>query len=356
LNRSRKRAVGACLGACALACVAAYPFVAAELARTRGNAQLARLRASFARSGATKPVESPALSLRVERLAGLLSSWETIGGCGAGSSTGAGGGIKWIGRSATGGLFQMQTLGTYTHLTGGYNLSLSTQVNRDLGEKWNVGFSVPLLYKYYFNYTPQVKPPVDVSNGGLGDVAAFVTRRFGEINNTSVTLLVGFPTGTHDARYHNDPLTQEKQLGAGRPSGSLTLDHTIDETWGLFVLGGAFAYRGGQNELGNYRAPAGSVYGYSGYFAGPFVPSLGLSVTRFFGVDRDRAIDQLVQLMAVTGTFSVEWSTDWLAILAGVSVPFGWETHGSVEGGANSNMPPGLQPWTVGVGFTVSPF
>jgi len=299
------------------------------------------------------PVVDAPLSLRVARLSGLLSSWETIGGCGAGSSTGAGGGIKWIGRSATGGLFQLQTLATYTHLSDGYNLSFATQINRDLSEKWNIGFSVPLLYKYYRNYKDL---PVDISNSGLGDVAAFVTRRFGEINNTSLTLLVGFPTGTHDAMYRNDPLTQEKQLGAGRVSGSATLDHTIDETWGLIVLGGAFAYRGGQNDLGNYRAPAASVYGYSGYFMGPWVPSLGLSVTRFLGVDRDRGIDQLVQLMAVTGTFSIEWSTDWIAILAGVSVPYGWETRGTVQGGTNSNMPPGVQPWTAGIGFTVSPF
>jgi len=330
--------------------------MASQLQRARSAAQLARLQESLARRGAPSPVVDAQLSLRVARLSGLLSSWETIGGCGAGSSTGAGGGIKWIGRSATGGLFQLQTLGTYTHLNqgAGYNLSLSTQINRDLGEKWNLGFSVPLLYKYYHH--PYSMLDVDISNSGIGDVSAFLTRRFGEINATSLTLLVGFPTGTYDASYKNDPLTQEKQLGAGRPSGSLTLDHTIDKTWGVIVLGGAFAYRGGENKVGNYRAPAASVYGYSGYFAGPWVPSLGLSVTRFFGVDRDRGIDQLVQAMAVTGTFSIEWSTDWLAILAGVSLPYGWETYGKVEGGTNSNMPPGFQPWTVGLGFTVSPF
>ena len=357
MNRSRKRAVAAGLCACALACVAAYPFVASQLQRARSSAQIARLRAGFSRRGATSPVVDTQLSLRVARLSGLLSSWETIGGCGAGSSTGAGGGIKWIGRSATGGLFQLQTLGTYTHLGvrqgHGYNLSLNTQINRDLGEKWNVGFSVPLLYKYYRDYSFL---PVDISNSGLGDVAAFLTRRFGEINSTSLTLLVGFPTGTHDAKFKNDLLTQDKQLGAGRLSGSLTLDHTIDETWGVIVLGGAFAYRGGENELANYRAPAASIYGYGGYFLGPWVPSLGLSVTRFLGVDRNRGDDQLVQLMAVTGTFSIEWSTDWLAILAGVSLPFGWETYGTTEGGITSSAAPGLQPWTVGLGFTVSPF
>ncbi|KYF87146.1 hypothetical protein BE17_52640 [Sorangium cellulosum] len=314
---------------------------------------MARLEATLGERGDALAELGPALSLRVSRLEGLLSSWETIGGCGAGSSTGAGGGIKWIGRSVTGGLFELQTLGTYTHLDDGYNLSLSPQVSRNLNEKWNVGLVVPLLYKYYRDYYGL---PVDVSNSGVGDVAGFVTRRFGEINSTSLTLLVGVPTGVHDAQYKNDYLTQEKQLGLGKVSGSMTLDHTIDKTWGLIVLGGSFSYRGGENELGNYRAPAAALYGYSGYFWGPLVPSLGLSVSHFFGADRDRGLDQEVQLWAVTGTLAVEWSNAWLAILGGVSLPFGWDKRGVVDGAESSSEGAGLQPWTAGIGFTVSPF
>ncbi|WP_437850628.1 hypothetical protein [Sorangium sp. So ce363] len=314
---------------------------------------MARLEATLGERGDALAELGPALSLRVSRLEGLLSSWETIGGCGAGSSTGAGGGIKWIGRSVTGGLFELQTLGTYTHLDDGYNLSFSPQVSRNLSEKWNVGLVVPLLYKYYRDYYGL---PVDISNSGVGDVAGFVTRRFGEINSTSLTLLVGVPTGVHDAQYKNDYLTQEKQLGLGKVSGSLTLDHTIDKTWGLIVLGGSFGYRGGENELGNYRAPAAAIYGYSGYFWGPLVPSLGLSLSHFFGADRDRGLDQEVQLWAVTGTLAVEWSNAWLAILGGVSLPLGWDTRGVVDGAANSSQGVGLQPWTAGIGFTVSPF
>jgi len=214
-----------------------------------------------------------------------------------------------------------------------------------------MGFAVPLLYKYYRDYRGL---PVDISNGGVGDVAAFLTRRFGEINDTTLTLLVGFPTGVHDASYKMDLLTQEKQLGLGKFTGSATLDHTFDETWGLIVVGGSFAYRGGENSLGNYRAPSGAVYGYSGYFMGPWVPSLGLSLQHFFGVDRDRGLDQQVQLWSVAGTFELEWSNDSLAILGGVSLPLGWDERGVVDG-ANSN-PVGLQPWTVGLGVTVSPF
>lgn len=349
----RMRASGAWLLACAMAAAASFPFFAAERTARLNDEKLARLQASLSVEGQLPGELEPALSLRVARLEGLLSSWETIGGCGAGSSTGAGGGIKWIGRSVTGGLFQLQTLATYTHLSDGYNLSFNTQVSRDLGEKWNVGLAVPLLYKYYRD---MYGLPVDISNAGVGDVAGFVTRRFGEINATSLTLLVAAPTGVHDATFRTIPLTQEKQLGLGRFNGSVTLDHTIDETWGLIVLGGSFGYRGGLNALGNYRAPAAAIYGYSGYFSGPWVPSLGLSLSHFFGADRDRGLDQEIQLWAVTGTLAVEWSNDWLAILGGVSLPFGWDKRGVVDGAASGTSDVGLQPWTVGVGFTVSPF
>ncbi len=347
------RAPGASLVVGALAAAAAFPMLASERAARENTSRLQLLGTRLAEIGGRGARFDSGLSLRASRLDGLLASWETIGGCGAGSSTGAGGGIKWIGRSATGGLFQLQSLATYTRLLDGYNLSLSSQISRDLSEKWNLGLSVPVLYKYYRDYYGL---PVDVSNGGVGDVAASVTRRFGEINNTSLTLLVGFPTGAHDAKYKNDYLTQEKQLGLGKVTGAATLDHTIDETWGLIVLGGSFAYRGGENELGNFRAPAATAYSYGGYFLGPFVPSLGLGFTRYFGIDRDRGLEQTVQLMAVTGTFAIEWSNDSIAILAGVSLPYGWESKGSVAGGQNSNQGPGLQPWTAGLGFTISPF
>jgi hypothetical protein len=347
------RAVGAWLLACVFIAAASYPFLSAQRVDRENNARTRRLQAAWAEGQTTPPEVHRALSLRVSQLDGLLASWETIGGCGAGSSTGAGGGIKWIGHSVTGGLFQLQTLGTYTHLSNGYNVSVNTQVSWDMGEKWNAGLSVPLLYKYYRDY---YSLPVDISNAGVGDIAAFLTRRFGEINDTSLTLLVAAPTGVHDAKYKNDLLTQEKQLGLGKVNGSLTLDHTLDKTWGLIVLGGSFGYRGGQNALGNFRAPAASVYGYTGYFSGRWVPSLGLSLSHFFGVDRDRGLDQEVQLSAVTGTFALEWANDWLAILGGVSLPLGWDTRGVVDDGLAKKPDARLQPWTAGLGFTISPF
>ncbi len=294
------------------------------------------------------------MSAPTRALEGLLASWETIGGCGAGSSTSGGGGVKWIGRSTSGGLFNLQTQASYMHLSDGYNLGLVTQITRDLGEKWNLGLSVPLLYKYYRDYYGL---PVDISNGGLGDISALVTRRFGEINDTALTLSVGFPTGVYDAKYKNDYLTQEKQLGAGRPTAGLMLDHTMDQQWGVVVLGGSLAYRGGENKLGNYRAPVGNVYSYLGYFAGPWVPSVGLMYQCFFGTDRDRGLEQEERLMSLTGSVALEWSTDWLALLVGASLPYGWYSPQKVLDGEKSSLHgPGLQPWTVALGLSISPF
>jgi len=334
--------------------VAAYPFLQRTLAARHGAERLGRLEVAVAEHPRARLELDPALSLRVRRLGALLSSWETIGGCGAGSSTGAGGAVKWIGRSTQGGLFNQQTMASYLHLKDGYSFGLNAQVSRDLSNEWNVGLSVPMLYKYYRNYYGL---PVDISNSGFGDVSGFVTRRFGEIKATALTLSLGVPTGVHDGKYKNDYLTQEKQLGAGKLTAGLTLDHTFDMDWGVGVVGASANYRGGENDLGNYRAPVANAYGYYGYFLGPWVPSVGLTLQRFFGVDRDRGLDQEVQLMSLTGTLAVEWSTDWIAVLAGASLPYGWQATAAPEGEApEDRLGAGVQPWTVAIGVSLSPF
>jgi hypothetical protein len=353
LSHNTTRALGAWLVACVLFGAAAVPFVTSLRQTARQVASVKHLTESSKHDRHRFEQRNSALSLRVSRLDGLLASWETIGGCGAGTSVGAGGGVRWIGRSVRGGAFQLQTMGNYLHLDNGYNLTLNTMVSRDLSEKWNVGVSVPLLYKYYVD---PYSISVDVSNSGVGDVSAFVMRRLGEINDTAITLQVGFPTGTHDAKFRTDLLTQDKQLGLGKFTGGVMLDHTFDETWGVIVLGGMGSYRGGENELGSYRAPLAMAYGYAGYFLGPWVPSIGLSLNHFFGVDQDRGANQRVKLWGVSATAALEWSNDWLAVLGGFSLPYGWGGPPGVDGGASDGGSAGLMPWSVGLGVTVSPF
>jgi hypothetical protein len=169
-----------------------------------------------------------------------------------------------------------------------------------------------------------------------------VTRRLGAINDTTVTASLGLPTGTHDARIDNvNYLPQDRQLGLGKFSGALLVDHVIDNIWGPIVIGGAVNYPGSENDLENYRAPNASLYAYAGYLLGPLVPAAGLAVTGFKDHDRDRGQDSERPLLLGAINGSLEWSNPWVAVLAGFSLPFSRE---------------GREPWTVGLGLAVAPF
>jgi hypothetical protein len=334
--------------------LALVPAAARWRAARDASQRLDRFEADAALAGPRVALD-PALLLRVARLGPLLSSWETVGGCGAGGTGGVGVGVKWIGRGTTGGIVQSISQSNYLQLTDGFNSITTEQITRDLNDKWSAGVLVPYVFKMYRDY---LNLPVDISNAGLGDVNLFVTRRLGRINDTAVTAAVGLPTGIHDARYKGDLLTQEKQLGLGKFTGTLMVDHTIDKSWGLWLLGGTASYRGGENDLGNYRAPTGTLYSYAGYFMGPFVPSLGLSLTGQLKPDRDRGIEQDVPLVLVAGQASIEWSTDWIAVLVGVYLPYsiaGSQTS-TETGGRKTASVTGLQPWTAALGISISPF
>ena len=268
----------------------------------------------------------------------MLASWQTVGGCGAGSSAGIGG-IKWIGRSVTGGLVSVQCQGNYTRYGDGHVYALNNQLTVPLDDTFSVGVVVPYLYKWLDD---PVRLGIDFSNQGLGDINGLLTWRLGPIGATAITLGVGFPTGTHDAGYNDFVFPQDRQLGAGKVSGSLMIDHTFDNLWGPAVIGALASYPGGENRLRNYRSPSAAAYGYVGYLLGPFVPAVGLSGTIYQQADRDIGLpsDSRANAMAALNG-SLEWSVDWLAILAGVSLPYSQR---------------GLEPWTAGLGFAVAPF
>jgi len=299
----------------------------------------------------------PALLVRVGEVGPLLASWQTIGGCGAGAATGGGAGIKWVGRGVRGGLFNVLEQGSYTETHIGVaghleqHMVENTLVTVDFGDKWNAGVNIPLVYKYLQDLR---QPGVDVSNGGLGDCSIQGTRKFGSINDTMLTAVVGLPTGTYKEYYKGRPLEQHQQLGFGRPTASLLLDHTMDKGWGLIVVGALASYRGGENSIQSYRAPSGTTYAYTGYYLGPFVPVVGLSVTGF--TDHDRSVNEMAAtaLFSVAANASLEWSNDYFALLIGASLPYQYDGLTTVGGIPHS--PWGWGSWLVGLGLALSPF
>jgi hypothetical protein len=56
----------------------------------------------------------------------------------------------------------------------------------------------------------------------------------------------------------------------------------------------------------------------------------------------------------VAANASLEWSTDWIAILAGVSVPY--SLYGVSTNTDVTTKVTGFQPWIAAVGISISPF
>jgi hypothetical protein len=294
------------------------------------------------------------LAARSESLGGVLASWQTVGGCGASAATGGGVGVKWVGRGVSGGVFNVQCQANYSAFTTNDQLekhyALNTLITRDLGD-WIVGFNVPYVYKYL---NDPYGTNVDLSNGGWGDVNLQVTRKLGPINATMLTATVGLPTGQYDARYKMKLLRQHQQLGFGKATAALSLDHTMDELWGQTVLGGVASWRGGENAISNYRAPSASLYGYTGYFLGPFFPAMGLSLTGFTAHDRDQDQDENTGLGSAAANVSIEWSTTWIALQLGASFPYQYDGI-TVDSNGRPKSPWGWGPWIVALGVQIAP-
>jgi hypothetical protein len=342
--------------AVALAAAALYPTLDRWRAAPRGEGGAVAVAEGGPRGGAScDGALDPGVMSRAGRLGSVLASWQTVGGCGAGASSGTGAGVKWVGRNVSGGLFHVECQGNYVKTPYGYNYVGTTLVTKDLDEKWNLGASVPYLYKY-------MRDPYllgfDVANRGIGDVNFLLTRRLGAINDTLVTLAVGVPTGAHDAhllRAAEVILPQDRQLGGGTYTGSLQLDHIVDNIWGPTVLGAIASWRGGENDLRSYRAPSGTAYAYASYLLGPFAPAAGLSLTGFTRHDRDQSTEQASALFNVAANVSLEWSTDWIAVLLGASLPYQYDGI-KVDSNGNARNPWGFGAWIVALGVAFSPF
>lgn len=333
----------------ALVGLALSPAISSWFEARREAARVDALAASPL-AGATVCGLDPALSLRVRQLGPLLAGWETVAGCGAGGATDSGAGVRWIGHNTTGGLFNsMLVVSFIDHFhDGSFDLVFNEQLTRDLSPKWTVGAIVPGIYKSYKNFAGSGD---NVSNSGLGDMALLGTYKLGPINATALTLKMGLPTGTYNVVYKGTLLTPDQQLGFGRVTGSLLLEHIFDQTWGLLLLGTSANYRGGSNGIA-YRSPGATAYGFAGYFAGPLVPSVGLQLAAFQKQDERGAFHENLDTPVMTAAVNagLEWSTDYVAVLAGASFPFAlqdtWGKSGKFA----------LQPFILGLGVSVSPF
>jgi hypothetical protein len=331
----------------ALAAVALYPVADRVLARRRALLQLHDLEQVVASKAAAptspEPLQAPAslLSLREEI---PLASWGSIGGCGAGggSSSGPGGGIKWVGRNVTGGLLDVQCLPSETLSHGNSFSTLLTRVGVSPTQRWGLALYAPVLYKVGdVTVLGQTKT---ARIAGFGDFNLEVSRKLGRTGAHLLSLIASTPVGAHDAVRQGIVLPQYLQLGSGVLGATAQYQYTRDRDWGLMLMGGTINYGGWENSISDWRAPSATASTHVGYILGPLVPSAGLTLfgkpvhDRERGADRPESKDPLFMMVPALG---LEWSSDWVAFfLAGT---LGLSVHG-------------LESTTVGLGVSSSLF
>jgi hypothetical protein len=323
------------LGLCG---AALYPVMDRALARSEVRRLVEEARAAASGGAVAPAAREQDLDLGV--LTGLrrepsLHCWGNIGGCGAGGGSASGaGGAKWVGRSITGGLVDVQVLATQAVSHGNYFTTFNTRLGTGVLTKWNFGVNVPILYKAGdVDVLGQTRP---AGIAGFGDISVEITRKLGITNASMLTLIVSAPAGAHDAQRVGVVLPQHLQLGSGVVPITLQLEHTVDRDWGLMIFGGNAAYNGWENSIKDWRSPSFTGYAYVGYIWHAFVPSAGLTL---FGKplhDRergdDRPDDQDPLFMAVP-SLALEWSvSDYIALLLYVNSSFSYNGFESVSG------------------------
>lgn len=176
------------------------------------------------------------------------AAWSAIGGCGAGGGGGAAGAGKWVGRGATGGLYDIQVL---QNRTVGEDFTYD-QTGLDLSTKLFQIYTVDLSGSWKSNEF-EIQPYATSSDftgtktevvGGFGDMGLSVARNFGDLGQHSATVSFGLPTGRYDIKrmFSNaeafDPwMPPQTQPGTGHYTLGLTGETTMDRDWGLYLFG-----------------------------------------------------------------------------------------------------------------------
>ncbi len=181
-----------------------------------------------------------------------LAAWRNIGGCGASGGGAAAGAGKWIGRSVSGGLVDLELLGNktlggdYVYTTTGLSLTFHRPAWPNYTGGLSLGWKASTFEYVGYKTSSDPVPPITIQDGGLSDLGLSVNRLFGNENEHSVGLSFGLPTGQHDIkRLHRNfqagPdvrwLSPFAQPGSGLYTAGLSYEYTRDRDWGLFIFG-----------------------------------------------------------------------------------------------------------------------
>lgn len=179
-----------------------------------------------------------------------VTPWESVGGCGTGSSptAGSGSGLRWVGQGVTGAIVDVELMASRTVNTS-QEVS-SDEKNKSLLTRDMLAFSpvitwrpgqndIALSLPYRVNESSQFG-----SVAGLGDLGLSAARSFGMTGMLSATAMVSAPTGGNRLYTRSDDLfAPDMQLGSGVFGAGLEVGMDLDREWGIIT--GSLGYATG---------------------------------------------------------------------------------------------------------------
>ncbi len=174
-------------------------------------------------------------------LLSLQTPWQGIGGCGAGGSGGGGGGIaKWVGRGVTGGLLNLQAMGSTTFGQDFSYTTFNARFSMKPNWKTDVGLAIPVMSKTGKVQYRTNQPDKTHVTGGLGDLSIDGAYSFGGSGQYSINLSSSLPTGQYDIKRGTDFdkafLTNSLQKGSGIFNPALGFSYTKDSDHGMLMV------------------------------------------------------------------------------------------------------------------------
>ena len=186
------------------------------------------------------------LQVQSPELAGLMTPWQSVGGCGASSGSSADMQLKWIGKGVSGGYIDAEAV--YIHAIVADTAYLSP--NRFDGHLKVISDAVllslfyhPSILDFKLSMPVVIKQGYGTTTGLLGDLGLDITKRWGSEGNIRTALTFGAPTGNSSILTDESTCQPAMQLGGGTYNGGFRADYTMDQDWGLIAFG--TSYTGG---------------------------------------------------------------------------------------------------------------
>ena len=173
----------------------------------------------------------------VDHLLSAVTPWNSIGGCGAGGSGGAGSSAPWMGQGISGKIIDLEVrVNSSNSIVPKKGMSLSSSYSIPITVFYNLPASgISLAMPFSVAKRIDAAP---LQTAGMGDISLSIYRNLGMAGHIKPTIALTIPTGKyaiHDLNH--DLVPTDFQKGKGIFSSNFGVDYSKFFQWGFINAG-----------------------------------------------------------------------------------------------------------------------